>query len=137
MGTTFLLTNAGGEVVMKLKRVKRTNKDDYSLCVLHEEQWVCFKSLIESVPSDGSKERVELEKVSEDLIGFLKSRESLEPKLNEMIQVAEESGEAPVSDGEDVMPFKPLQYRDFMLSERHYINSARDLSGILCQSYGL
>jgi len=110
---------------MKLKRIKLKNKDVYSLCVLHEEQWICFKSLLESVPDDGSKERAELESVSDDLIGFLKTRKYLETKLNEIIRIAEKTGLALDIEGYDVIPFKPLQYRDFMLSEKHVINSSR------------
>lgn len=110
---------------MKLKRIKLKNKDVHSLCVLKEDQWLCVKSLFESVPDDGSEERVELENVSDDLIGFLKRRKYLEPKLNEMIGVALENGAALNPEGYDVIPFKPLQYRDFMLSEKHVINSSR------------
>ena len=66
-----------------------------------------------------------LEKVSDDLIGFLKDRDTLQPKLEELITLAQANKAQLTLDGKEVMPFRPLLYRDFMLGEKHVINSTR------------
>ncbi len=110
---------------MKLKRIKIKNQENYTLCLLWGDQWIAFRSVLDAVPGDGTKERMELEKASDDIIAFLKNRESLEPKLKKIIEIAKK-GNADLSiAGEDVIPFRPLMYRDFMLCKAHIINSGR------------
>ncbi len=110
---------------MKLKRIKIKDQENYTLCLLLEEKWISFRSVLNVVPDDGTKEREELEKSSDDIIAFLKKREYLEPKLNKMIEIAKKVTNDLSMAGEDVMPFRPLMYRDFMLCEAHIINSGR------------
>jgi 2-keto-4-pentenoate hydratase/2-oxohepta-3-ene-1,7-dioic acid hydratase in catechol pathway len=110
---------------MKLKKMKIRNEDNHTLCILWENQWIAFRAVLDAVPSDSTKERALLEKMSDDIIGFLKERETLEPKLNELIAAAKKTGATLSMAGEDVMPFRPLLYRDFMLCEKHVINSSR------------
>jgi 2-keto-4-pentenoate hydratase/2-oxohepta-3-ene-1,7-dioic acid hydratase in catechol pathway len=110
---------------MKLKKMKIKNQEKYTLCLLSGEEWISFRAVLEVVPSDGTKEREQLEKVSDDLISFLKKRETLEPKLNELIKAAKNVTKELLIPGEEVMPFRPLMYRDFMLCKAHVINSGR------------
>jgi 2-keto-4-pentenoate hydratase/2-oxohepta-3-ene-1,7-dioic acid hydratase in catechol pathway len=110
---------------MKLKKMKIRNEDNHTLCILWKNQWIAFRAVLDAVPSDSTKERALLEKMSDDIIGFLKERETLEPKLNELIAAAKKTGATLSMAGEDVMPFRPLLYRDFMLCEKHVINSSR------------
>lgn len=110
---------------MKLKKMKINNQEKYTLCLLCGEEWISFIAALEVVPSDGTKEREQLEKVSDDLISFLKKRETLEPKLNELIKAAKNVTKELLIPGEEVMPFRPLMYRDFMLCKAHVINSGR------------
>ena len=115
----------GGFLFMKLKRTKIKNQENYTLCLLWGDQWIAFRSVLDAVPGDGTKERMELEKASDDIIAFLKKRESLEPKLKKIIEIAKKVNADLSIAGEDVIPFRPLMYRDFMLCEAHIINSGR------------
>ena len=110
---------------MKLKKIKLKNLNHYSLCVLKDDQWIAFRAVLDAVPDDETIERKKLENASDDLIAFLKDRIVLQPKLDELISIARTSKAELVLDGQDVLPFKPLLYRDFMLSENHVINSSR------------
>src|SRR5450759_2530233 len=110
---------------MKLKRVKLKNLEKYSLCVLKDGQWAAFRAVLDAVPDDGTNERKNLENASDDLIAFLKDRIVLQPKLEELIAIAQTNNAELILDGQDVMPFRPLLYRDFMLCEKHVINSSR------------
>jgi len=110
---------------MKLKRMKLKDQENYTLCLLSGDQWISFRAVLDIVPDDETKERVELEKASDDIIAFLKKREYLEPKLNEIIEVAKKVTTNLLIADDDVIPFRPLMYRDFMLCETHIINSGR------------
>ena len=110
---------------MKLKRVKLKNLEKYSLCVLKDGQWVAFRAVLDAVPDDGTNEHKKLENASDDLIAFLKDRTDLQPKLEELIAIAQTNNAELILDSQDVMPFRPLLYRDFMLCEKHVINSSR------------
>lgn len=110
---------------MKLKKIKINNSGNYSLCVLKNDIWITLEAVLEAVPNDGTKERLILEKTFDDLIAFLKNRDVIQSKLEELINIAESSKAKLTLDGKEVMPFKPLSYRDFMLGERHLINSSR------------
>ncbi|GKX68258.1 fumarylacetoacetate hydrolase family protein [Inconstantimicrobium mannanitabidum] len=109
---------------MRLKKIKIMNCEKYTLCVWKDNLWIAFKAVLESIPNDGTRERAMLEKASDDLIAFLKDRDILQPKLEELIMLAEVNKAKLILEGEEVMPFRPLLYRDFMLSERHLINSS-------------
>jgi len=109
---------------MKLKKIKIKNQENYTLCVLSGKQWIAFRAVLDAVHNDGTKERSDLERTFDDIITFLKERKTLEPKLNELIEVAKKNNIDLSMAGNDVMPFRPLMYRDFMLCERHVINSA-------------
>ncbi len=111
--------------MMKLKKIKIKNCDKYTLCVWKYNIWIAFQAVLDSVPDDGTKERSILEKTSYDLIAFLKNRNFLQSKLEELIILAQANKAELTMEGKDVMPFKPLLYRDFMLCERHFINSSR------------
>lgn len=110
---------------MKLKRVKLENSEKYSLCVFKDDEWVAFRALLDAVPDDGTNERKKLENSSDNLTAFLKDRAVLQPKLEELITIARAHNAKLILDGRDVMPFRPLLYRDFMLFEKHVINSSR------------
>jgi len=110
---------------MKLKRMKLKDQENYTLCLLSGDQWISFRAVLDIAPDDETKERVELEKASDDIIAFLKKREYLEPKLNEIIEEAKKITTNLLIAGDDVIPFRPLMYRDFMLCETHIINSGR------------
>jgi 2-keto-4-pentenoate hydratase/2-oxohepta-3-ene-1,7-dioic acid hydratase in catechol pathway len=110
---------------MRLKRIKLKNLEIYSLCVFKDDQWVAFRAVLDAVPADGTNERKKLENSSDDLIVFLKDRAILQPKLEELITIARTNNAELTLDGWDVIPFRPLLYRDFMLYEKHVINSSR------------
>jgi len=110
---------------MRLKKIKIKNQEKYTLCVLFEKQWIALRAVLDDVHSDGTKERLDLERTCDDIVAFLKERETLEPKLNELIEIAKKNSTNLSIAGIDVMPFRPLQYRDFMLCEKHVINSTR------------
>lgn len=110
---------------MKLKKIKLTGREEYSLCTLQDDKWIAFRAVLDAVPDDSSKEWTALNCVSDDLIGFLKNRKELEPKLRELIITAKAKGAELSLDGKEVLPFRPLLYRDFMLSEQHVLNSAK------------
>ncbi|URZ14560.1 fumarylacetoacetate hydrolase family protein [Clostridium felsineum] len=110
---------------MRLKKVKIQGSEKCTLCVLKDDIWLSFEALLKGVPNDGTKERFRLEKVSDDLIEFLKDIKILKPKLEELIEAAKASKVKLTLKGEEVIPFRPLLYRDFMLGERHLINSSR------------
>lgn len=110
---------------MRLRKIKIMNCEKYTLCVLKDNLWIAFQAVLDAIPNDGTRERAMLEKASDDLIAFLKDRDILQPKLEELITLAEESKAELMLKGEEVMPFRPLLYRDFMLGERHLINSSR------------
>lgn len=111
--------------MMKLKKIKINNCERYTLCVWKDNLWIAFQAVLDAVQSDKTKERIMLEKVSDDLVGFLKDRDILQPKMEELITLAQANKAQLTLDGKEVMPFRPLLYRDFMLGEKHIINSSR------------
>lgn len=120
---------------MKLKKIKIENQENYTLCVLVDDKWIAFRSVLNIVPNDGTKERKALESASSDIIAFLQNREELEPKLYELIKTAKKENVDLTLEGKDVMPFKPLLYRDFMLAEKHVINCARGFVKFTMQKF--
>jgi 2-keto-4-pentenoate hydratase/2-oxohepta-3-ene-1,7-dioic acid hydratase in catechol pathway len=111
---------------MRLKKMKISDCDKYTLCIWKDNIWIAFQAVLDAVPDDGTKERKELEDKSDDLIEFLKNYNTLYIKLEELINPAQKSKAELTLEGEDVIPFRPLLYRDFMLCEKHIINSSRE-----------
>ena len=112
--------------IMKIKKLK-INEEENSLAVLNNGQWVVIKKLLELSPNDGSEEYALLVKTSGDLITFLQGLSRIKAKLMSLINGTDISGCIQTKDMKEIMPFKPKFYRDFMLSERHAINSARGI----------
>lgn len=111
---------------MRLKKISMIQREKNSLCVWKDNEWITLRAVLDAVPDNGTKERNMLERVSDDLIGFLKNKDILQPELEKLIQLAKESNAELTFEGEEIIPFQPLFYRDFMLCERHLINSSRE-----------
>ena len=110
---------------MKIKRVQIKKTGKISLAVLHEDTWIVLEQLLQYSKNDRSRERALLAESSDDLILFLQQRERFEKKLFALIADARKKKKNLLPDCSDIIPFEPLMYRDFMLSERHVINSSR------------
>jgi 2-keto-4-pentenoate hydratase/2-oxohepta-3-ene-1,7-dioic acid hydratase in catechol pathway len=110
---------------MIIKRVQIKKTGQISLAVLHENSWVVIEQLLTYSKKDKSRERALLSEVSDDLILFLQHREQVESKLFSLISDARKKKKDLRCDCTDMIPFQPLMYRDFMLSEKHVINSSR------------
>ena len=113
---------------MKIKKlIINDGKNDKSLAFLHDGHWVVIKKLLEITPNDGSKEYSSLAETADDLIAFLQRLSENRNKLDSLITKTDISKCTQTGDMQEVMPFSPRFYRDFMLSERHVINSSRGM----------
>lgn len=105
---------------MKIKRIILDQRGTSSLAVEKCENWIIVKKAAEEAQKD------QLLAVSDDLIKFLEYRELYKEELEAMLAAASESCFASLV-AEECMLFQPILYRDFMLGERHVINSARGM----------
>lgn len=111
---------------MKIKKLQiKTKENDVSLAVLHEGQWIVLSRLLEQFQTDNSEEYLKIKSVSKDLILFLQALPQNKEYLNSLLQKADLKNCCETEDMKEIMPFRPLLYRDFMLCERHVINSGR------------
>lgn len=117
---------------MKIKKVwTDEGRQDSSLAVLHGENWIVIKRLLEQHTGDTGEGYSELEKTSDDLIAFLQGLPAFREKLKSMLDEADLKTCRQTEAMEEQMPFQPVFYRDFMLCERHVINSAKGMIKIL------
>lgn len=113
---------------MKIKKVVINNKNkETSLAILHKDEWIVLKQVLEQYNNDNSDEYAILVKNADDLIAFLRELQQTGDKLKYLFNNANLSACFQRTDMEEVIPFRPLLYRDFMLSERHVINSSRGM----------
>lgn len=108
---------------MKIKRVKLSGSNEISLAVLIEDNWIIIKAILEYI--EDIETRRLIEENSEDLIKFLQHRNEIEEKLLTSVKDISDRKIDLSREHTDIIPFNPLQYRDFMLSEEHVINSSR------------
>jgi 2-keto-4-pentenoate hydratase/2-oxohepta-3-ene-1,7-dioic acid hydratase in catechol pathway len=112
--------------LMKIKKLKiGEGKDGMSLAVLHDGRWIVLKKLLEQFRKDKSAEFEIISGSSGDLITFLQSYDATKEKLHLLLDNADTSTCSQTPGMKEIMPFVPLFYRDFMLSEQHVINSTR------------
>lgn len=114
---------------MKIKKVRITGSGETSLAVYDGDSWVVIKKLLQHVKQNDDRELLAV--CSEDLIVFLQEREEIEEKLFSLIREAKEDNADLHCESVNVIPFKPLSYRDFMLSEEHALNSARGFASLM------
>lgn len=109
---------------IKLKRILRTEHNDHSICMMYDGKWVCLKSWLESSDFQSEEMKV-LHDSCSDMIEFLKNRHIFEKELYHQLTESVIDDSKLNQEYKDVIPFRPIQYRDFMLSEDHVINSSR------------
>src|SRR5271157_948364 len=115
---------------MRIKKLQLSeNSSNQSLAVLWKDRWVVLSRLLAQGSRDSSEEFRLLETSSGDMIAFLQNRPSFEGKLNSLLNEADLDRCCQTKDMKEVIPFRPLLYRDFMLCERHVINSTRGFIG--------
>jgi len=113
---------------MKIKKIIiNENRKESSLAILHDNQWIVLKQLLEQYPNDYSTEYATLVKTSDDLIAFLQALPETNVKLNSLFENTNPDVCRQNKEMKEVIPFRPLLYRDFMLCERHVINSSRGM----------
>jgi len=110
---------------MKIKKL-HIGKNENSLAIMVNNQWIVLKSLLAMFPDDRSDEYAVLTKVSDDLISFLQRLPNTKEKLISLLPYAD-TGCAETAEMIEIMPFRPKFFRDFMLYERHFINSTRGM----------
>ncbi|OPJ64027.1 fumarylacetoacetate hydrolase family protein [Clostridium oryzae] len=111
---------------MKIKKLQIGSAEkDVSLAVLHEGKWVVLSQLLEQFSTDGSEEYSKLMSASQDLILFLQRLPDSKEYLNCLLGRADLKICCQTENMKEIIPFRPLLYRDFMLCERHIINSGR------------
>lgn len=114
---------------MKIKKVViNDNNKETSLAILHENEWIVLKQVLEQHPNDNSDEYAVLVKHADNLIAFLQTLQQTGDKLKYLLNNVNLSACYQKTDMEEVIPFRPLLYRDFMLCERHVINSSRGMA---------
>ncbi len=91
-----------------------------SLAVQREEDWIVLKQVAKEAGD------LNLAAVSNDLISFLQYRDAHGMAVDTVIANASKDAVATTAMPE-VMIFRPILYRDFMLCERHAINSGRGM----------
>ncbi|WP_253198994.1 fumarylacetoacetate hydrolase family protein [Clostridium estertheticum] len=117
--TNQINCNNGG-LNMKIKKLVFNKQGNTSLAVSHGTEWILLKQLAEEIKDNN------LLAVCNDLISFLQYRETHKDKIDQIIALAKKTSFAR-PDMEEVMIFKPILYRDFMLGEQHVINSGRGM----------
>lgn len=91
-----------------------------SLAIQRDDNWIVLRQAVKEIKKN------HLLAFCDDLIYFLQYRETHMDEIDEIILSAS-SKSFVRSDMTEVMVFKPILYRDFMLSERHVINNGRGM----------
>jgi len=113
---------------MKIKKLCiNENLKENSLAILHNDCWIVLKPLYEQFSTDTSEEYAKLVNSRDDLIAFLQILPETREKLNMLMNNAKLETCCQSEEMKEIIPFKPLFYRDFMICERHVINSSRGL----------
>jgi len=107
---------------MKLKRVKLTGSDDYSVAVWHNGRWVPLKSDL-LVPVEEKNDAIYA--ALGDIILFLQGSTALQEKLRPILDRAGDTDFTDAYDPAPLLPFQPLSFRDFMLYEKHVIDAGK------------
>lgn len=111
---------------MKIKKLQINSKgNEVSIAVLYKGQWIVLSKLMEQFQTDNIKEYSKIKSVSKDLILFLQTLPENKEHLNFLLQKADLKAACETENMKEILPFRPLLYRDFMLCERHVINSGR------------
>lgn len=105
---------------MKLKKVEQAETGYQSLAAERDGQWY----LLEKIASKYQDKA--LEQVSRDLIAFLQYREGHRKQIDDYLLAASQE-EVVGQDMKEILPFQPLSYRDFMLSERHVLDASKGM----------
>lgn len=111
---------------MKLKRFKNPNTDDISIGILHDEEWLIVKDLLSTLPSNRISDFELLEKVSDNIVEFLKNKEICKKLVMDLIKTSSGLRCSTSKYVDEIIPFEPKSYRDFMLFENHVINATRN-----------
>ncbi|OCA98353.1 fumarylacetoacetate hydrolase family protein [Clostridium beijerinckii] len=105
---------------MKIKKLLMDNQGTMSLAIQRDDNWIVLRLAVKEIKKN------HLLAFCDDLIYFLQYRETHMDEIDEIILSAS-SKSFVRSDMTEVMVFKPILYRDFMLSERHVINNGRGM----------
>ena len=98
---------------MKISLIKDPDAAIYPIISAESDVWYRINEVLSDRLFTGTVEIMAYEKMNPGILS-----ETIFSKKNSLHQVD-------LSEAEYVIPFKPLSYRDFMLYEKHYINSAR------------
>ena len=113
---------------MKIKKINlNKGQNEHSLAIWDRNQWIVLKILLGLYQGDQSKEYAFLTETADDLIAFLQKLPDTKKKLASLLARADKSKCVQSPDMNEIMPFIPKFFRDFMLCERHVINSARGM----------
>ena len=113
---------------MKIKKIYiELEQKESSLAILHDERWIILKHLLKQFPDDTSEQYSKLVNSSDDLIAFLQVLPQAGEKLNTLLKKANIDNCCQSEGMKEIIPFRPLLYRDFMVCERHVINSSRGM----------
>ncbi len=109
---------------MKLKRV-RLEDNSISVAILLEDQWKPLVPWLQFYEESGHRPSPQLREAAADLVLFLMHRFEIEEELQQFLQFVETAAERslPAVHPDALLPFNPLSFRDFMLWERHFIQS--------------
>ncbi len=105
---------------MKIRKYRLVESGVETLAVLENERWIRIDRYAEETYNE------DLKICSGELISFLQYYEEHKERLIQNLHNASVSSEV-TSDMEEVIPFQPLLYRDFLLSDTHMINAGRGL----------
>lgn len=105
---------------MRIKKFRDQN-GQFFIAVQREEKWI----IVEKV-ANASGHSI-LKQLNGDMITFLEYYKTNKKDVCELIRTASKDAYAEES-LEEVMPFQPVLYRDFLLTEEHYINCSRGMA---------
>jgi 2-keto-4-pentenoate hydratase/2-oxohepta-3-ene-1,7-dioic acid hydratase in catechol pathway len=114
---------------MKLRRVRLPGGAGFSVAILHNDEWLPLRPMLELHRARGATAPPELTAASDDIVAFLQGGATLRAQatelLTELLPVLAKNHRA--FEPDLLLPFHPLSFRDFMLYERHAIDAARGL----------
>ncbi len=109
---------------MQVKKV-RLEDGTTTVAVFHNNQWIPLQPALTRYQAAGHALSEKMQEAATDVVLFLMHYPTIGEELNAILAFVVEHSDSslPAMRPEALLPFNPLSFRDFMLWERHYMQS--------------
>ncbi len=109
---------------MQLKKV-RLEDGSTTIAIRRNNQWIPLSPVLHQYQAAGNSISKKMQEAATDLILLLMHRPEIEMEIQAILKFVQDhpSLSMPAIRPEPLLPFNPLSFRDFMLWEKHYMQS--------------